>query len=426
MNHAATNEPTAKDQSVITIRTLGRFDVEKNQQSLVEASPGARKLWELFKFMLTHRHRSFTPEALLDGLWASEDYNDPRSTLRRQMHRLRQILEENEHSQSPSLSIIYVNGYYRWNPEVDARVDADVFESSVQLGDALQGQHPEKALIHYQKALSLYHGDYLPECNDQQWVFPVRSHYRRLYLKAVLSATDLLLGLKQYAEVLRVCEKAVELDIYEEEFHLRLMESLLQLGERKQALAHYEYITGFFYQELGLKPTPALKALYKRMLSTQPTLDSMDALHADLDGVDPLENAYFCNPEVFRSIYELERRRSERSGAHAVVGMITMGHPPTASHGKQQQRMQALQQHLMHHLRKGDTITRWNDSQLLVLLPGLNTETMETVLQRVIQKFPRENPEDLTRIQAHCHLILPPVALPQSDMLAASPAPLPE
>ncbi|MEN1761275.1 AfsR/SARP family transcriptional regulator [Anoxynatronum sibiricum] len=422
MNHAVTDETTAKDQSVITIKTLGCFDVEKNRQSLVEASPGSRKLWELFKFMLTHRQRSFTPEALLDGLWASEDYNDPRSTLRRQMHRLRQILEENENSQTSYMSIVYVNGYYRWNPEMDARVDADIFESSVQLGEALQHEHPEKALLHYQKALSMYHGDYLPECTDQQWVFPVRSHYRRQYLKAVLSSTGLLMELGQFAEVLRVCEKAIELDIYEEEFHLRLMESLLQLGERKQALTHYEYITGFYYQELGLKPTPALKSLYKRMLSTQPTLDSMDALHADLDGIDPLENAYFCNPDVFRSIYELERRRSERSGAQAVVGMVTMSHPSSASHGKQQQRMQALQQHLLHHLRKGDTVTRWNDSQFLVLLPGLNTETMEAVLQRVIQKFPRENPDDLTRIKTHCHLILPPAQLPPGDFAAATPS----
>lgn len=407
MNDSSSKDPAYNGQVVMHVRTLGHFDVNKDRLSLVNASPGSKKLWELFKFMMTHKQRTFTPEALLDSLWSSEDYSDPRSTLRRQMHRLRQVLGEQEAACDSQCSILYINGYYRWNPDLPVEIDADRFESSIQLGDALKEDLPEKALTHYRNALSLYQGDYLPECFDQQWVFPVRNHFRRLYLKAVLSATDLLHENGQSNEVLKICEKAISLDVYEEEFHIRFMEALLNLGERKQALDHYEYVTGFFYQELGLKPSPALKLIYKQMLATQPTLDSMEALHADLDGTGILENAYLCNADVFRSIYELERRRSERSGVKAVIGMITMEHPRTASYGKQHQRMLALQQHLLRHLRKGDTVTRWNDSQFLVLLPGLNEETMEMVLTRVVQKFPRETPEDLTRIQSHCQLILP-------------------
>ena len=407
MNHTAPDQPPKDNRPRVEIQTLGLFDVKKNQESLVHAAAGSKKLWELYKFIVTHRKRSFTPETLLDSLWSSEDYSDPRSTLRRQMHRLRQVLGEHDADPQMECSILYHNGYYRWNPNIDAVIDAEQFEASLKLGDALQADLPLKALTHYREALTHYQGDYLPECIDQQWVFPARNHYRRLYLKAVLSATGLLSDQGEFNEIIKICEKAIELDVYEEEFHLRMMDALLSMGDRKQAMVHYEYVTGLYYQELGLKPSPAMKSVYKQILSSQPQLDSMEALHADLDGDGVVENAYLCNAEIFRSIYELERRRSERNGVQAVIGMITMEHPITASYGKQQQRMIALQQHLMHHLRKGDTITRWNDSQFLVLLPGLSVETIESVLSRVIQRFPRETPEDLTRIHSHCQLILP-------------------
>jgi DNA-binding SARP family transcriptional activator len=410
MNRTTSDQPDASIQSVMQVQTLGRFDVKKSHQSLVDASAGSRKIWELFKFMMTHRHRSFTPESLLDSLWSSEDYSDPRSTLRRQMHRLRQVLCEQDNAADAEISILYHNGYYRWNPERQAIIDADQFETAVKMGDSMKIDLPLKALSHYQTALHHYQGDYLPECFDQQWVFPVRNHYRRLYLKTVLSVSDLLKDQRQFSEIIKISEKAIELDIYEEEFHLRFMDALLNLGERKQALEHYEYITGFFYQEMGIKPSPAFKNIYKKMLSSQPTLDSMEALQADLDGSDPFENAFFCSAEVFRSIYELERRRSERSGVKAVIGMITLDQPHTASHGQQQQRMQAFQQHVLRQLRKGDTVTRWNDSQFLVLLPGLDTETMDKVLNRVVQQFPHETPEGRTHIKANCQLILPPQA----------------
>lgn len=64
------------------IYTLGRFDVIKEDVSLVASASGSKKIWELYKFMLTYRDRAFTPESLMDQLWVSESYNDPRSTLR--------------------------------------------------------------------------------------------------------------------------------------------------------------------------------------------------------------------------------------------------------------------------------------------------------------------------------------------------------
>ncbi len=365
------------------IHTLGRFDVFKDGRSLVMSSSGSRKIWELYKFMLAHRERSFTPESLMDLLWVSEEYNDPRSTLRRQMHRLRKALIE-EDCKDCDKTLLFSNGYYRWNDSLAVQLDTDLFERLAKQGDALKNESPHHALEFYLKALDLYGGDYLMECVDQHWVFPIRNHYRRLFLETVLNTISLLKFKNCHDEILPLCEKAIQIDIYEETFHINLMDALSVKGERKQALEHYEYITGFYYREMGIKPSAEMRAVYKRLLRTQSMVLSEEGLYDELESNLTLDNAFYCEPEVFKSIYELERRRAQRLGAGLSVGVVTATPIKGYTGSQEELRMNHLKQHLMEYLRKGDTFTRWNDQQLLVLLPGVDSAQLEKVLKRVL------------------------------------------
>lgn len=365
------------------VQTLGHFDVHREGRSLVMSSPGSKKIWELYKFMLTHRDRNFTPESLLDHLWVSEEYSDPRGTLRRQMHRLRQTLAEDE-DKGTEKTLIFSNGYYHWNQKIDVQVDTDLFEDYIRWGDLSKSEDPVKALCLYRQSLDLYHGDYLPDCADQHWVFPVRNHYRRLYSSTVLKAIELLKVRGEYDDVLPMCRKAIQIDIYEEVFHLSLMEALLVQGERKQALEHYEHITAFYYREMGIKPSVAMRELYKKLLKTKETIDSGHNLYDELESGVTLENAFYCDPEVFRSIYELERRRSQRSGVSFSIGVLTLQPMKGYTFSQEELRMKQLKEDLMERLRKGDTFTQWNGQQLVVLLPGVDATLTEKVLTRVL------------------------------------------
>ncbi len=46
-----------------------------------------------------------------------------------------------------------------------------------------------------------------------------------------------------------------------------------------------------------------------------------------------------------------------------------------------------LQQVVLDSLRKGDLVTRWNKAQYLLLLPGLNREQAEMVMERIINNY---------------------------------------
>lgn len=374
-----------KDESVpsFIVHTLGRFNVIKNGRSLVMSSAGSKKIWELYKFMLTHRVRAFTPESLMDQLWISEDYTDLRSTLRRQMHRLRQALQE-EGGREGETTLLFSNGYYRWNDSLGVQLDTDLFEGYIKHGDANRNVSPENALKAYRQALDLYHGDYLPECAEQHWIFPVRNHFRRIYIRTVLNVIELLKGQDTYEEILPLCQKAIQIDIYEESFHLSLMDALLSQGELKQALEHYEYITGFYYREMGIKPSAEMRAIYKRLLKSHASIHSEENLLEVLEFGATLDNAFYCEPDVFKSIYELERRRSQRGNSCFSIGVLTAKPMGGYSQSQEQLRISHLKQHLMERLRQGDTFTRWNDQQFVVLLPGVDAVLTEKVLKRVL------------------------------------------
>lgn len=364
-----------------TIRALGQFDVVKGDVSLVMSASSSKKLWELFKFLLVHRDRKFTPEALIDQVWVSESYSDPRSTLRSQMHRLRGILKEDS-----AESILYLNGYYQWNPEISVSVDLDAFEEHIQRGDHASDD-PEVALNHYLKALKLYEGDCLPDLVSQHWIFSIRNYYRRLYLQTVEKAIALLSEKRDYDAIILVCQDAVRIDVYEEVFHIHLMKALLAKKLQKDALMHYEQITGFYYREMGLKPSEEMRTLYKSLLQAHPTIQKESGLSDLFETDTPLENAFYCEPDVFKSIYELERRRCERSGAEFSVAVLTMNPFPNYTFAQNELKINQLKQHLLTHLRKGDSFTRWNETQYAVLLLGVNTELMQKVMNRILGGF---------------------------------------
>lgn len=400
----------------LRINTLGRFDLEKGEQSLYAQTNHAKKIWELFAFLFTYRGKSFTPEALVDQLWLGESYQDPRATLRRQMHRMRKLL--NETTLDSDQFILFSNGSYRWNPQISVDVDVDVFESLIKQGEAhlnKSNYDPLAALKPFEQAIDLYKGDYLPDFTDQHWVFSVRHQYRRLYLKAVDYALQLQKSLNLSEAMIETASKAVQIDIYEEHFHHVYLDALLGQGNTKEALVHYEYITRFYYQEMGVSPSPQLKQLYKRLLAQQASQDEncnntsgqsnakspresapdipSDQILESLEEEGPIQNAYCCNPTVFKSLYELERRRSYRSGQQFSVAVLNMLSRRDDTIAQSTMRNVYFKNHLAERLRLGDTFAQWGIHQYVVLLPGVDESLVYSVVERVLSEY-----EDKQRI----------------------------
>jgi DNA-binding SARP family transcriptional activator len=79
----------------------------------------------------------------------------------------------------------------------------------------------------------------------------------------------LLKAQKRYAEIVEMYEKTVSNEPYEEGIHIFFLEALIELKQFKNALSHYNYITGRMHREFSIEPTPVLKNIYRRITADQ-------------------------------------------------------------------------------------------------------------------------------------------------------------
>jgi DNA-binding SARP family transcriptional activator len=120
-------------------------------------------------------------------------------------------------------------------------------------------------MLCYQQALKLYKGEYLSENLYNEWIIPVRNRYHRLYSQALLQQLELLKNESNYQSIVETCEEAFQIDPYEESVHIFYLDALIKLAQIKQATSHYHYITTKLFQELGVKPSPFLREIYREI-----------------------------------------------------------------------------------------------------------------------------------------------------------------
>lgn len=376
------------DNKKLKIYTLGHFKVCRGENNLSETTNRSYRLWELFKYLITNRNRVVLPETVMEQLWPEEDYADPKGALRALVYRIRQILEPKRDSQDNSF-ILFSHGGYSWNKDQDYWLDAEEFELLIKKARGAVTDSLEESIEYYKKVIDLYKGEYLPECYYSQWVIPVRNFYQNQYLEAVQELVKILGNLGRYEEVIVTCQQALNLHPFEEEIHLAYIDALLEVGKTKQAQVHYQYANQQLYRELGVKPSPAMLRIGRIIQNSGEKLSTDLSTIQDNLGADNIEGAFVCDADIFRYIYKLERRRRERSGQALLLILLTLSKldftlPQAELLTKVRPGMEKL---LINSLRKGDVIAHWNDTQFLLLLPGLNYEQGEKVIERIKQNF---------------------------------------
>lgn len=372
------------------ISTLGNFRVHHGDKLISETSHRAQRSWSLFIYLVINRSRSITPEELLRNIWAeSDELKNPEQALRTSIYRLRQIFNIESPSGTQGMMILSSQGRYRWN-YAQCWLDIEEFERKCLLGSQLAYEDPKRAIVFLKEALILYKGTFLSGFENISWIEPYRNHFRRLYIESVARLISLLKAKRQFAGIIRICEKAALLEPFEEGLHLSLMEALLEEGKNGLALAHYEYVTSLYYREMSVKPSPAMRSIYRRLMLNHESVErDLNIISDQLRERDATDGAFQCDADIFRCLYKLEERKMRRDGDPAFLVLFTLANP---GHNLLEQHklatpMQHLNELLIRNLRQGDVICRWNEAQFLVLLQKMEYEQAKMIIQRIKQKF---------------------------------------
>ena len=72
------------------------------------------------------------------------------------------------------------------------------------------------------EGLSIYKGDFLPKSEYESWVIPISAYYHSLYQKLVYKTIQLLLDKQAYGQITSICQTAIGIEPFDEEFHYHL------------------------------------------------------------------------------------------------------------------------------------------------------------------------------------------------------------
>ena len=242
----------------VAVQFFGGFRVWVNGREL-PLLPG-EKTNAFFAFLLYNHQKAIHREILLARFWGYTSPSCARKSLNVAMHKLRSHLGE----YIPNIEFLqYYNDSYSLNPGLDILTDVNQFLEHWHRGRAVEAsQGAEKALEHYQKAASLYKGDFLNQVHYEDWCEQERDNLKEAYLILLDRLGTYFLQAEAWDMAEKVFKKMLEKDICLENIHRKLILCYYRNGRRDKAIRQYYKCTETLQRELNIEPSLSTKELF--------------------------------------------------------------------------------------------------------------------------------------------------------------------
>lgn len=378
---------------ILEIYTLGDFDVKIGNQSVFEDKYRSYKIFYLFQYFITFRNRKLLPETIIENLWPENESDDPKNVLRTQIFRLRKTLKRiipEYADESKYFHIAFANGYYIFHLGELGVLDIREFEKFIAEGDKALERNSEEAINLYNEAIRLYKGNYLMENSQSIWLIPIRNHYNRLYIKTLFKLIDLLKDKDDYSDIIELCEEAILIEPYEEALHIYLMEAMLKIGQVRNAMSHYEYISSVMSREMGIKSSRGLKNVYRKIQSYYDEKSETDIKNIKVKLEESvIDGALLCDSDYFKFLFNVQKRKGLRDENPGFISLITLNFDYKKGYGGEELNKitKIITGVLKESLRKGDVFSFWNDTQILIMLNGAKESNLKEIEKRIWRNF---------------------------------------
>jgi DNA-binding SARP family transcriptional activator len=367
---------------------FGGFRIVVDGQDIVGELGSSRKKISLIAYLLLNKDRQISNYELFETLWPEEEITNPESSLKTLVSRVRANLAQWELDRA----IATKSGTYRWNESVDTVVDVFTFDKlCTELGNVKDLTTENRQ--NFEKTLSLYQGDLLPNAVVETWVQAKSAYYHDRFLSLVYHYLSLLENKGRYEDMIRVSRTGLDVDALDSRLNLELMSALLKSGRSKEALAQYNRTTDLHYNYLGVNPSDEILAFYKQLIKIERTSSAdITEIRRELREEDENAGAFVCEYAIFKDIYQLHMRNLKRLNTPMFLALVTI-----SSIDKRpveplmlDKTMKSLLHIIQGSLRKGDTVSRYSPSQFAVLLPTQSHENGRIAMERVKKSFYRD------------------------------------
>ena len=375
-------------EAKVKIKMFGTFEIIVNGNVVLSQLRQAKKTSQFLEYLILKRDRPVPHEELLEMLWSDKENRNPATALRTLLHRYRALVES---SGLPELadSILTARGAYQWNSDLDCEIDVFEFERLCQEART-PGMSNRECIERYLQMLQIYTGPLLTNSAEEMWVVPKSVYYHDLFLESVFTLLDLLKTEEEYEMIIQVCRKAMDVDMFDERLHLELMMALVKTGKKREALSQYYFATDLHYKQLGIQPSGEIRAVYKLIVQADQEMEAdIEKVQGMLEENDASMGAFVCEYEIFKEIYQLQRRMLERYNGTMFLALLTISN--TYEQRFDNLVLDNIMKQLLNvaqtNLRRGDTISRYSVMQYVVLLPSVTYETGRLVMDRIKKAF---------------------------------------
>jgi DNA-binding SARP family transcriptional activator len=240
---------------VVQITLFGRLAIRRGGQPVELPAKAA----ELLCFLLLHRGRPQTREALATALWAEADAVQGKKYLRKALWQLQQALEGDGPGAAPLLQLDH--DWVALQVGVLIGVDAYIFEDTCAAlsGCAPQALAPDQ-VARAEQARAAYQDDLLPRWY-QDWCLVERERHQSLYFALVDLLMDHYAGAGRLAEGTALGLGLLCHEPTRERTHRRLMRLAALAGDRGAALRQFDRCAAALARSFGIAPAAATLTL---------------------------------------------------------------------------------------------------------------------------------------------------------------------
>jgi DNA-binding SARP family transcriptional activator len=226
----------------------------------------ASKDQELLSYLLIHRDRPHSREALASLLWGETSTEKSKKYLRQALWHLHAALNSNGNGTDV---LMVDHDWLSLNPLSDLWTDVSDFERAFTGAEGVAGRQldPEKATA-LKDAVTLYSDDLLPGYY-QDWVLFERERLQNMYLLMLDKLIVYLQFHGDYEVAQGYCATILRYDPARERTHRQMMHLYSLAGDRTSALRQFERCALALKQELGVRPERKTVELYERIKSDQ-------------------------------------------------------------------------------------------------------------------------------------------------------------
>lgn len=376
---------------MLVVNTLGKFRISDGIEYLDERKLHSQMLIKLFLYMVMHKGKDVSTEELIGAIWIEEEIDNPIGALKNLMYRLRKVLND---TFGPQDYIITNRGSYTWNPNIELVTDIGEFEKLIQTA---KEQKDEKITCEkYESAIMVYEGRFMAQITDLHWIHNLNTYYHTMFLESAKVLLDAYLLQGNIGLVERICDKVLAIDTTDEEIYVYKIKAFMYVGKIKQAMEVYEIAKKRMQVEMGITNSPLLEETYQELLSMNKgdAIDDIEEIHSDVVEENP-EGVFLCGYPVFKEIYQLEARKSLRSGLPNQMILFTIetinGENDAIGLFRIKQGMEQMERVMKKTLRLGDVAAKYSDSQYVLMVLNCDRECGYLVANRIIGKMTEGN-----------------------------------